>query len=266
MPQGDKIYFLADMHLKPLDALTEPARAAAVADNQRLARFLETVDGRARAIVLLGDTFNFWFERGGVVTGDYTVALSLFKAAADNGIEIHHVSGNRDFIIPGFFPTSKSASRLTDYGIQTHGPRWMLHHQGKTILCIHGDALCLADKPFMLLRGLLQGPVGRAFWRWAPRTLIDAIVERQQARMPLLRSTPRTGDLFDHESVCREVVHGADRIVCGHIHRQYERRIDLPGGFMGRLVSLPPWLDGWYGYLEGGDIHIRSAPAAGDTA
>ncbi|MDR1520391.1 MAG: hypothetical protein LBU23_09665, partial [Planctomycetota bacterium] len=132
MPPGERVYLLADMHLKPLDAPGAAARKLAAEENGRLAAFLSAIDGRARQLILLGDAFNFWFERYSRVAGDYSIALKLFQAAADRGLEIHHVSGNRDYAVgeglgfdpltryPGFLRLGKgfTVSRLTDYGIE----------------------------------------------------------------------------------------------------------------------------------------------------
>ncbi len=267
MPSPDRIFILADMHLKPLDAPNRRAREEAVRENERLARFLSSIENETKSLILLGDAFNFWFERRSHVVGDYSAALSLFKLAAENGMEIHHVSGNRDFVIgeglgfdpvtryPGFLKLKRgfTVSRLTDFGIEPHGHRYRFHQGGKTVACVHGDALCLGDRAFMMLRSLLQGRLGVAFWRWAPWWLIESIVSHQQGRMGARKGSGRTGDMFDESAVRKELAMGADLLICGHIHSHYEREVDAVGR-RGRLVSLPPWLDGYYGILENGEV------------
>ncbi len=270
MAGPERVYFLADMHLKPLDAPNEEARALAVRDNERLARFLAHIEGRAGSLVLLGDTFNFWFERRGKIVGDYGAALALFRVAADNGLDIHHVSGNRDFVIgegltfnaalryPGFFRMKRgtTVSRLTDFGIEPHGPRYRLHQAGKTFTCIHGDGLCRGDASFMLLRWLLQGPIGRTVFRYSPWLFMDSLFSRQQGRTKIRVNRKRTAALFDKETVWREFAMGGDCIVCGHIHRHHEEDHEVTGRQC-RLVSLPAWLDGGYGILENGELRIE---------
>lgn len=269
MPTGDRIYFLADMHLKPLDAPNEAAREAARRDNERLAAFLAAIEGRATMLVLLGDAFNFWFERRGRVVGDYRTALGLFKAAADKGLDINHVCGNRDFVVgegivldravrfPGFFRfrNGSTVSRLCDYGIEPRGPRYRFHYLGKTVCCVHGDALCTGDYVYMALRRFLQGWFGRQSMRWAPWAVAEWIIGRQQGRLGI-RMSARRSVSFAKGAVWREMAMGADLLLCGHTHASHEEELDVAGRKC-RFVSLPAWLDGWYGYLEDGVLHVE---------
>lgn len=271
MPAQERIYFLADMHIKPLDAPNPTAREMAVRDNERLARFLAAIDGRASSLVLLGDTFNFWFERRGRVVGDYYTTLSLFKAAADRGIDIHHISGNRDFVIgegltldptmryPGFLRLKKgfTVSRLCDFGIEPHGPRYRFHHAGKTVGCIHGDGLCAGDKGYMFLRWLLYSWFGKWSLRMAPWFLADAVFSRQQGRTGARRKRLRPDKPFDERAVWKEMAMGVDLLLCGHFHAHHECDVEVAGR-MCHLTALPAWLDGGYGYLEDGVMHIET--------
>lgn len=271
MPSPERIYFLADMHLKPLDAPNRRARELAVVENERLARFLSEIDGQASALILLGDAFNFWFERKSHVVGDYLTALNLFKLAADNGLDIHHVSGNRDYAVgeglgfdpatryPGFLRLRKgfTVSRLADFGIEPHGHRYRFHNAGKTISCVHGDAFCTGDKLFMAMRWVLLGPMGRAVMRWAPWSFMEYVVSRQQGRTKIRAGGKRGGGtLLAEAAVRKEFAMGADLVLCGHIHCHHERQVEFAGR-TGRLVALPAWLDGGYGVLEDGEFRVE---------
>lgn len=270
MASADPVYILADMHLKPLDAPNKRARVIAVEENERLARFLEHIDGKTQMLVLLGDAFNFWLERKGKVIGDYMTALSLLKLAAEKGLEIHHVSGNRDFVIGeglGFDPNSRyhgflrfkngfTVSRLCDFGIEPHGPRYRFHQAGKTIACVHGDAFCTNDRLFMAMRWLLQGWIGRTFMRWAPWSVAEMLVPRQQGRIAVRGSGKRPGEALCDEPVRREMAMGADLVLCGHIHARHTREMEVVERRC-VLEAIPAWMDGWYGVLEGGELRVE---------
>lgn len=280
---SDRIYLLADMHVKPLDAPNPAARAMAVQDNERLARFLAHIDGKASGLVLVGDTFNFWFERRSHVVGDYYTTLALFKAAADSGLDIHHVSGNRDFAVGeglGFDPTTRypgflryksgfTVSRLADFGIEPHGPRYRFHQAGKTVTCVHGDALCTRDRMFMLLRWTLQGPLGRTVMRLAPWSMLDSVFSKQQGRVGIRNGGKRPVDLLDETAIWREMAMGADILVCGHIHSHFEKDMEVAGRTC-HLAVLPAWLDGGYGVVEDGQLRVewfddKGLPDSGDA-
>ncbi len=266
----DRMYVLADMHVKPLDAPNPAAREMAVADNERLARFLAHIGDKEAGLVLLGDTFNFWFERRSHVVGDYSATLALFKAAADEGLEIHHVSGNRDFAVgeglgfdpltryPGFLRYRKgfTVSRLADYGIEPHGPRYRFHQAGRLVTCVHGDAFCTRERLFMLLRWSLQGPIGRTVMRRAPWCLLDCVFGRCQGRVRVRNGGRRPIELLDEKAVRKELAMGGDVLLCGHVHAQHEKDIEMPDRTC-RLHVLPAWLDGGYGIMENGELRVE---------
>lgn len=270
MPSGDRVYLLADMHLKPLDAASRSAREQAVADNERLARFLAAIEGQGGMLILLGDTFNFWFERRSKVVGDYYAALNLFRLAADRGLAIHHVSGNRDFVVgeglgfdpatryPGFLRLRRgfTVSRMADFGIEPHGPRYRFHQAGKTISCLHGDSLCGRDRMFMALRWLLQGPIGRGVIRWAPWAALELLAASRQDRPNRRGAGQNPEETLDPETVRREVLMGGDVVVCGHLHSRVRREVAAVAR-NGVLEVIPAWMDGWYGILENGEVRVE---------
>lgn len=266
----DRMYILADMHIKPLDAPNPPARKMAVADNERLARFLAHIEDKAAGLILLGDTFNFWFERKSHVAGDYSATLSLFKAAADAGLEIHHVSGNRDFAVgeglgfdpltryPGFLRYRRgfTVSRLADFGIEPHGPRYRFHQAGRTVTCVHGDAFCTSQRLFMLLRRLVHGRLGRIAMRYAPWPMMDWISGRFQGRIKSGDGKRRTASILNEKAIRKEMAMGGDLLLCGHVHLHHEADLEVAGKTC-RLSVLPAWLDGGYGILENGEVRVE---------
>ena len=268
-----RVLILADMHLKPLDCPGLRAARQAAADNERLAGFLETVGRDAGMLVLLGDAFSFWFERHSRVVGDYLATLSLFKAASEKGLAIHHVSGNHDFVVgdglgfdagtryPGFFRLRRgfTVSRLVDFGIEPHGPRFCFHHQGRMVACVHGDSLCGKQRLHMLLRWIMQGPLGRMVMRWMPWPVVKTIVPFAQGGMKKTRADRDPERIFAEASLKREIALGSDLLLCGHIHEAHTRDIEVAGR-TGRMEVIPAWLDGHYGVLENGETRVETFP------
>lgn len=269
----ERVYLLADMHLKPMDAPDAHARRLARRDAERLEEFLAHItrtDETPATLILLGDTFNFWLERKSRYIGDYSAVLGLFKEAADKGLVIHHVSGNRDFIIGeglGFDPISQypgfikyrggfTVSRLVDFGIEVHGARYRFHQGGKTVTCLHGDSLCTRDLPFMCLRWALQGPVGRTFFKYSPWGFLKWLIRRQQARTGVRAARKAPEAILNQSAVRREMAMGADLLVCGHIHSAHERSFSVNDREC-KFVVLPAWMDGGYGVVENGEVRVE---------
>jgi UDP-2,3-diacylglucosamine pyrophosphatase LpxH len=268
--KNENILLLADMHLRPLDARSRRIRERAAFDNERLAAFLAAMEGEAGTLILLGDAFHFWFERRSLVAGDYFTALNLFKAASGRGMDIHHVSGNRDFAVgeglgldptarfPGFFRfrSGFTVSRLVDFGIEPHGLRYRFHSRGTSVSCIHGDSLCLDQRMFMAFRWLLTGPLGQRALKCLPWSLAAYLAAKAQNSGPRGRPPRNPGAQFAEAAMKKEIALGADLVLCGHIHAPFERGVTAAGR-TGRLVAVPAWQDGYYGLLSRGRLEVR---------
>ncbi len=234
------VCFLADAHLRP---------GPQALQQQRLQALLETICAQARRLILLGDTFNFWYERRGQAVGDYGEVLALFAAAAARGLAIDHVCGNRDFVVgaaadpsanPGFFRDG-ALSPLTRHGIHPCGDRYDFVHAGRRILCLHGDELCALDRRYQFLRSTLRSRWGR--WLlglvplWLARQLIAPV---QTRRVHVSEWLPNRSPGIDSAAAAREIEAGADLLFCGHVH-YYDRRPLHGLTRQGELIIVPPW-------------------------
>lgn len=260
-----KTVFAADMHLRPG---TQPAQ------NEMLRAFLHRIRG-ARQLVLLGDAWNGWYERRGRVVGDYAEALSLFAAASAAGLPIHHISGNRDFVVGpdgergarlyrGFhWPMEdRQPSLMVRHGIRPHGSTYAFSEQGRRIHCAHGDQFCTRDYMHILfVRHGLMGRLGRVYSIFFPYWLTNLVIGHAQKTqlLPHYGVIPYASSI-QASAVARVVDAGADHVVCGHLHVHEERRIE-GAARRGVLTVVPKWMDaGACGVFEGD--HIRIAHVA----
>lgn len=254
------IAFAADLHLRPGH---QPDQ------NAKLSAFLFALS--TERLILLGDTFHGWFERGGRYIGAFDEVATSFSQAAAAGLQIHLVSGNRDFVIgsapasyPGFFqhPTERYRSVLTQWGIQPEGPVYRLTYGSLRITCTHGDAFCTRNRPYQILRWLLQGPIGRWGMSVGPFGVAKWIVGWIQNRPLRLHRDPVSWyQTIVDEAVATEIDRGADLVVCGHLHHKEERRLRGSGGKEARLVIVPSWSEtGEYLELRGSEWVFQVAP------
>lgn len=256
-----KTVFAADMHLRPG---VQPAQ------NELLGRFLAAIRG-ARQLVLLGDAWNGWYERRGRMVGDFGEALSLFADAAADGLAIHHISGNRDFVVGpdgergarvyrGFhWPLEdRQPSRMAVHGIRPHGSTYAFEEQGRRIHCVHGDQYCTRDILHILfVRQGLMGRLGRVYSIFFPYWLTNLVIGHAQKAqlLPHYGVIPYASSI-QSDTVARVVEAGADHVVCGHLHAHEERSIESATR-RGRLTVVPMWMEaGVYGVFEGDRIRI----------
>lgn len=88
--QRRNTYFLSDMHLGA-SYIADPR-----AHENRVVSFLRSIENDARAVYLLGDVLDYWFEYRSVVPRGYVRFFGQLARMADAGIEIVWFTGNHD--------------------------------------------------------------------------------------------------------------------------------------------------------------------------
>ncbi len=147
------IYFVSDAHLGSLllDDKIEHER--------KLVRWLESVRPTAKAIYLLGDIFDFWFEYKTVVPKGYVRLLGKLAEMVDAGIEIHFFTGNHDIWTFGYLEQ--------EVGLIVHRKPETIDLQGKRFYMAHGDGLD-NDKGFKFIRKIFHSRTAQQLFGYFP--------------------------------------------------------------------------------------------------
>lgn len=137
-----KIYFLSDAHLG------SKSHPDSVETERKLCRWFDFANRDARAIYLLGDIFDYWFEYRTVVPRGFTRLLGKLSEVADSGTEVHFFIGNHDIW-------------LTDYlqnecGLIIHREPLITEILGKKFFIAHGDGLSDESVSFRFLRKIFH--------------------------------------------------------------------------------------------------------------
>lgn len=137
-----KAYFLSDAHLG------SASHKDPIETERKLCRFLDIAKADAKAIFLVGDIFDYWFEYKTVVPRGFTRILGKLSEITDSGIEVHFFIGNHDIW-------------LTDYlenecGLIVHRTSFVTTINNKKLFIAHGDGLGDTSKSFRLLRRLFH--------------------------------------------------------------------------------------------------------------
>lgn len=149
----DIIYFLSDAHLGA------PMPDAPLWEKQCV-DFLRSLGGRAAALYILGDLFDFWIEYRSAIRPDYFKVVYELKRLVDQGIPVHYFAGNHDFAFGPF---------VTDtLGIKVHSGHEEMTLQGRRVHLFHGDGLLRRDAGYRVLRSILRSRVNRALYRMLP--------------------------------------------------------------------------------------------------
>jgi len=155
------VYVISDAHL-----------GFATRDIERsLIRFLRHLQGRARALVINGDLFEFWFEWKRVMPRGTFRVLAALADLRDAGIPILMVAGNHDCWGGNIL--------RDDVGIDFRIDPWEGMLGGWRSRVEHGDGLRgREDRGYRALRHVLRNRVAIRLFRWLHPDLGSALASR----------------------------------------------------------------------------------------
>jgi UDP-2,3-diacylglucosamine hydrolase len=217
--------FVSDLHL---DAL-EPAAGA------QFIEFLRTRAVSADALYILGDLFESWVGDDDEDAHRAGICQALHELST-RGVPCYVMHGNRDFLLQRGF-TRRTGTRLLADPV-------IIDLYGCRALLTHGDALCTADRPYQLLRGVVR----RAGWQrrflHLPLSLRRSLA--QQARDGSRRHTRNTaGAIMDVNIGAVDAAMracGVQLLIHGHTHRPAVHEFELDG-VPARRIVLGAWHD-----------------------
>ncbi len=126
MENRTSIYFASDIHLG--SNFYEDTTIV----EKRFVRWLDSIRKDAKALYLLGDIFDYWFEYKYVVPKGFTRFLGKIAEMTDEGIEVHFFTGNHDVWFFDYLPK--------EIGVILHTKEYITELYGKKIFMAHGDA------------------------------------------------------------------------------------------------------------------------------
>jgi Uncharacterized protein conserved in bacteria len=115
---------------------------------KRVVRWLDSIKDEAKALYLLGDIFDFWFEYKKVIPKGFTRFLGKIAEMSDNGTEIHFFTGNHDMWFFDYLPA--------ELGIIVHTEPFVTIIDEKRFYLAHGDGLGDDSRSFQLIRSAFR--------------------------------------------------------------------------------------------------------------
>jgi UDP-2,3-diacylglucosamine hydrolase len=210
--------------------------------------FLETDAAGADALYILGDLFEAWIgDDASDEVGD-AVAEGLARLHA-RGVPCFYIHGNRDFLLGDAYARRARMTLLPDGSV--------VEIEGREVLLMHGDTLCIDDAPYQKFRGETRMP------SWQSAFLARPVRERrrfaERARAESQRYTKTAGAMITDVNAGAVVAalreNGVTRLIHGHTHRPAKHQIAIDDEPAERIV-----LGDWY---EQGSL-LRIAPSSAD--
>ena len=125
--QGDKVYFMSDLHLGATYLPDERAHEAKVIE------MLRDFSRDAKAIYLLGDVLDYWYEYRTVVPRGHVRFFGELARIADSGVKVYWFIGNHDIWLFDYLREELGIEVIDGYAV----------HEicGKQFFLSHGDGL-----------------------------------------------------------------------------------------------------------------------------
>ena len=118
-------YFVSDVHLGL--QVADPAGREA-----RFVSFLNSLPQETKALYMLGDIWDFWYEYRDVVPKGYVRVFAALQALLDRGVKVYFFPGNHDIWTYSYFE---------ELGMIKLTQPCMVEIDGKTFCLGHGDGL-----------------------------------------------------------------------------------------------------------------------------
>ena len=184
----------------------------------------------ADALFVLGDLFDSYVCRGQIQVGVWRDVAARLRAAANSGLRVVVLVGNRDFLLGEEFVRASGAELVMG--------GYRLQLGGVDTLLVHGDELCQNDLPYQRAKRWLRHPLTRFLARRMPVTLAKRCAEhaRQKSR-DVIQSGDQTRFLPSARAVATAFAIGVERLIFGHIHRHAR------GSFAGGHYHVLPAFD-----------------------
>ena len=146
-----KIYFASDFHLG-LDAdKTSLERERLIVD------WLEEISSDAKAIYLVGDVFDFWYEYNAVIPKGYNRLFGKLAELRDRDIPIYFFTGNHDMWMFRYFEE--------EFGIPIYRKPIIEEFFGRKYMIGHGDGLGPGDHGYKFIKRIFSN--GMCQWLFA---------------------------------------------------------------------------------------------------
>lgn len=246
LPHGKKIYFASDFHLGV------PTAESSLEREQKVVRWLTSIEDDAHEIFLVGDIFDFWFEYKHAIPKGFVRLQGKIAQLTDRGIPVHFFTGNHDMWMFDYFPK--------ELGVTVYRGNIEREWNGKTFFIGHGDGLGPGDKWYKFMKKCFEARWTRwCFARLHPNFGIG------MANFWSRKSRAATGD-SDSKFLGEEnewlVIYSKEQLqekhrdyfVFGHRHLPMDIRLSDAS----RYINLGEWIHyTTYGVFDGEELLLE---------
>jgi UDP-2,3-diacylglucosamine hydrolase len=185
-------------------------------------------------LVIAGDFFDFWFEKGGRIYPEFRPVVESLVELRQSGIRICLCEGNHDFFLADYF--------YAKLGIEVYPGDAEFVLDGLRCLVSHGDTVDRNNRRYLALRRLLRSSFAYRLQRIFPLGWLWWIA-RFSSKLSKDRLGKASGPLNKvmHGFAVEKYREGFDTVILGHCHTPSFREEQI-GGRRRIFVTLGDWI------------------------
>lgn len=246
MPERQKIYFASDFHLGVHSQSSDHKR------EKHIVAWLNSIKQDAKALYLVGDVFDFWFEYSTVVPKGFIRFLGKLAELSDLGVQIFLFKGNHDMWMFEYFKEQLHAIIIdNEYILTDRGTRFYIHH---------GDGLGPGDQKYKLLKKIFRSKLCQWLFARLHPNLGIGIAQRWSRHSRAAQASPETFLGKDKEwliSYTEQLLAQGeiyDFYIFGHRHLPYDIQLSENS----RIINLGEWMQHFtYAVWDGEELKLE---------
>ena len=212
-------------------------------------KWLSEIEKDAKAIYLLGDIFDFWFEYRKVVPKGFVRLLGKLASITDKGIKIHFFLGNHDLWVKDYLEK--------EVGICIHHQPKIIDEQGKKIFVGHGDGLGDGDYFYKFLRKIFTSKTCQWIFSCLHPNLALSIAHTFSNRSKRKKQkifTSKENEILFNFCKKQQKIKPSNYYIFGHRHIPLDLKIDNSASY----INIGDWLTHkTYAILKNGNLKLE---------
>ena len=219
-----------------------------------MVRFLESIASDAKALYLLGDVLDYWFEFRSVVPRGHVRFFGKLAELADSGVQITWLTGNHDVWLRDYL--------RDEIGLRVLYGHTIVDIDGQQVFISHGDDVGEQPLHYRITRSLFYSPVCQWLYacihpRWTTLAATGLSTKNRTSRRPDRERQQEHGALDRMLTFAREHAKAHPRVahyVVGHLHVAHHETL----GQGQDLVVLGDWIaKNTYATLANGTLELH---------
>ena len=246
MSDKNKIYFASDQHFGIPDIEKSRLR------EKKFISWLDEVKKDAKAIFLLGDLFDFWFDYKKVVPRGFIRVLGKIAEIKDSGTPIYFFVGNHDLWMSDYFEI--------ELGIPVYHEPQEFEFDGKQFLIGHGDGLGPGDKGYKRMKKVFAHPFSKWLYRWLHPDIGVSLAQYLSTKNKLISGQEDTKYLGEENEWLAQYAKRKlekkhyDFFLFGHRHLPMEIEI----GKESKYINTGDWISHFtYAVFDGKNLSLK---------